>query len=254
MNRNTFIGIIELILEQRAREDKFSETIKKAYLDAGECGDFRDAPSYTPATNVFIDALLDKLAEDFVSENQTLESAQDTINYYMYELSLMDWQFIEPIDPKVNDFEMHAVPAYMEVDGVKIQMSTPGELYDALIYCMEAHDRPEETISSETKLKSAIMAGKQDDTSTKLHSVVGESPESVEYRVKKIIGEQLGLDYITEIQSKNYLESDLGADSLDVVEIVMQIENEFGITFPDDWCPDTVEDLILMVKYQKLQK
>ena len=239
MNRNTFIGIIELILEQRAREDKFSEAIKKAYLDAGECSDFRDAPSYTPATNVFIDALLDKLAEDFVSENQTLESAQDTINYYMYELSLMDWQFIEPIDPAVNNFEMHAVPAYMEVNGIKFQLSNPGELYDLLVYCMnDKTGKPEETI----------------DASTKLRSVVGEPPESVEYKVKKIVGEQLGLDYITEIQSKNYLDTDLGADSLDVVEIVMQIENEFGITFPDDWHPDTVEDLVLMVKYQELQK
>ncbi len=55
----------------------------------------------------------------------------------------------------------------------------------------------------------------------------------VEGRVKKIVVEHLGVD-----ESKVSLEAsfidDLGADSLDTVELVMAFEEEFGIEIPDD--------------------
>lgn len=49
-------------------------------------------------------------------------------------------------------------------------------------------------------------------------------------RVKKVIKESLAKDSVTE--SSNFID-DLGADSLDVVEIVMDLEEEFGITIED---------------------
>ena len=56
---------------------------------------------------------------------------------------------------------------------------------------------------------------------------------SIEERVKKIIAEQLGVkeDEITNAQS--FVE-DLGADSLDTVELVMALEEEFEIDIPDE--------------------
>jgi len=53
-------------------------------------------------------------------------------------------------------------------------------------------------------------------------------------KVVKIIGEQLGLDDVSGVTAKTSLMGDLEADSLDAVEIVMAIEDEFGVEIPDE--------------------
>ena len=52
-------------------------------------------------------------------------------------------------------------------------------------------------------------------------------------KVKELVAEQLGIskDKITENSNLN---EDLGADSLDVIEMLMTLEDEYGITIPDD--------------------
>ncbi len=52
-------------------------------------------------------------------------------------------------------------------------------------------------------------------------------------RVKKIIVEQLGVEE-TEVTPEASITDDLGADSLDQVELVMAFETEFGIDIPDE--------------------
>ena len=52
-------------------------------------------------------------------------------------------------------------------------------------------------------------------------------------KVKKIIAEQLGVDE-GEITNESHFIDDLGADSLDTVELVMALEEEFGIEIPDE--------------------
>ena len=59
------------------------------------------------------------------------------------------------------------------------------------------------------------------------------SDKTNEVRVKEIIVEQLGVNEDQVTAEANLLE-DLGADSLDAVELVMAIEEEFGIEVPDD--------------------
>jgi len=56
---------------------------------------------------------------------------------------------------------------------------------------------------------------------------------NIEERVKKIIAEQLGVKK-EEIRPESSFVDDLGADSLDTVEIVMALEEEFGIEIPDE--------------------
>ena len=56
---------------------------------------------------------------------------------------------------------------------------------------------------------------------------------SVEERVKKIIVEQLGAN-ADEVVSDSAFVEDLGADSLDTVELVMAFEEEFDIEIPDE--------------------
>ena len=52
-------------------------------------------------------------------------------------------------------------------------------------------------------------------------------------RVKKIVVEHLNVDADKVIENASFIE-DLGADSLDTVELVMAFEEEFGIEIPDD--------------------
>ncbi len=52
-------------------------------------------------------------------------------------------------------------------------------------------------------------------------------------RVKKIVVEHLDVDPAKVVDNANFID-DLGADSLDTVELVMAFEEEFGVEIPDD--------------------
>ena len=52
-------------------------------------------------------------------------------------------------------------------------------------------------------------------------------------RVKKIVLEHLGVDEAKVVENASFID-DLGADSLDTVELVMAFEEEFGVEIPDD--------------------
>lgn len=64
-------------------------------------------------------------------------------------------------------------------------------------------------------------------------------------RVKKIVIEHLGVDEAKVTDDARFVD-DLGADSLDTVELVMAFEEEFGIEIPDDAAEkiNTVKDAI----------
>jgi len=57
--------------------------------------------------------------------------------------------------------------------------------------------------------------------------------ENIEQRVKKIVAEQLGVNE-ADIRNESSFVDDLGADSLDTVELVMALEDEFGTEIPDE--------------------
>ena len=56
---------------------------------------------------------------------------------------------------------------------------------------------------------------------------------SIEERVAKIVAEQLGTD-VDQVKPESSFVDDLGADSLDTVELVMALEEEFDLEIPDD--------------------
>ena len=55
----------------------------------------------------------------------------------------------------------------------------------------------------------------------------------IESKVKKIIVEKLGVDE-AEVTTEASFTNDLGADSLDTVELIMEFEKEFNVSIPDD--------------------
>ena len=57
--------------------------------------------------------------------------------------------------------------------------------------------------------------------------------DSIEQRVKKIVAEQLGVNE-ADIKTESSFVDDLGADSLDTVELVMAFEEAFDIEIPDE--------------------
>jgi acyl carrier protein len=71
----------------------------------------------------------------------------------------------------------------------------------------------------------------------------------LETRIKEIIADQLGVE-IEKLKEDTSFVQDLGADSLDVVELVMAFEEEFGIEIPDEDAEKirTVGDVINYLK------
>ncbi|MEJ2472454.1 MAG: acyl carrier protein [Desulfobacterales bacterium] len=74
---------------------------------------------------------------------------------------------------------------------------------------------------------------------------------SVEDKVKKIIAEKLGVDMSEVVPEASFVD-DLGADSLDLVELIMSMEEEFDTDISDEDAEkiQTVKDAINFVKAQ----
>ena len=68
-------------------------------------------------------------------------------------------------------------------------------------------------------------------------------------RVKKIVVEHLGVEADKVTEDASFID-DLGADSLDIVELVMAFEEEFGVEIPDDAAEQilTVKDAIAFIE------
>ena len=71
----------------------------------------------------------------------------------------------------------------------------------------------------------------------------------IESKVREIICDKLGVDP-AEVSPEKVFTVDLGADSLDTVELIMAFEQEFGITIPDDEAEkiSTVGDAISFIE------
>lgn len=73
--------------------------------------------------------------------------------------------------------------------------------------------------------------------------------DSVEERVISIVAEQLGVSKEQVTPETSFI-NDLGADSLDTVELVMELEEEFGISIPDD-AADKIQTVGQVIDYIK---
>ncbi|MEE8109490.1 MAG: acyl carrier protein [bacterium] len=74
-------------------------------------------------------------------------------------------------------------------------------------------------------------------------------PEEAVSKIKALIAEQLSVDIEKVTDEASFIE-DLGADSLDTVELVMALEEEYGVDIPDDDVENvtTVKDVIAYIE------
>lgn len=71
-------------------------------------------------------------------------------------------------------------------------------------------------------------------------------------KVQKLLAEALNIDDLSKITMESNIITDLGADSLDMVEMLMSLEDNFGITVPDEAANDLVT-VGAIVKYIEAQ-
>jgi acyl carrier protein len=86
--------------------------------------------------------------------------------------------------------------------------------------------------------------------------MAGDKLKEITEKVKQIISEQLGVEEAEVTPSASFVD-DLGADSLDTVELVMALEEHFDIEIPDDAAEKirTVQDAIDYIdKHSKVSK
>jgi acyl carrier protein len=86
--------------------------------------------------------------------------------------------------------------------------------------------------------------------------MAGDKQKEIAEKVKQIISEQLGVEEAEVTPSASFTD-DLGADSLDQVELVMALEENFDIEIPDDAAEKirTVQDAIDYIdKHSKVSK
>lgn len=72
-------------------------------------------------------------------------------------------------------------------------------------------------------------------------------------KVQKLLAEQLNIDDANSITMESNVIADLHADSLDVVEMLMSLEDEFGISVPDEIANElvTVKAIVEFIESQK---
>jgi acyl carrier protein len=73
--------------------------------------------------------------------------------------------------------------------------------------------------------------------------------DAIESQLKQIVVKQLGVDEAAVVTDAKFIE-DLGADSLDIVELVMAMEDSFSINIPDDEAENirTVREAVAYIK------
>ena len=71
-------------------------------------------------------------------------------------------------------------------------------------------------------------------------------------KVKKIIADQLSVK-VEDVKDDTNIAEELGADSLDLVEILMSLEDEFGVSIPDEAIPEikTINHIVDFIESHK---
>ena len=161
----------------------------------------------------------------------------------------------EAVCQKLFDFDalmMQSVPSLktpgvlvMDMDMTSVQI----EGIDEIARCLNVYDEV-------AAITGEAMHGRLDFASSlkKRVSLLKGGDALVLEKVKSIIVDKLGVDP-SEVKETASFTNDLGADSLDTVELIMEFEKEFGITIPDEDAGEKIATVGDAIKYieSKLQ-
>jgi acyl carrier protein len=117
---------------------------------------------------------------------------------------------------------------------------------------------PEVNAKGETvrnKSAAVIKDNQAPPAAVKEGQTAGSTATTVEERVIDIVCENLGVNKEQVTRQTSFIE-DIGADSLDIVELVMELEEEFEITIPDDQAEQikTVGEAIDYIEREQAKK
>ncbi len=121
------------------------------------------------------------------------------------------------------------------------------EVCNSIIQCVTFK---EQAISA--KIEEAIQLEKEQEE-TKKRRLKEERIKTMEFeKIQKIIAEEMNLN-VEDVKPESRFVEDLAADSLDVIQIVLKLEEEFDIEIPDDAVEQisTVQDAVDQIKSKK---
>ncbi len=182
-----------------------------------------------------------------------LDFTQDAVDYYKMRLNLFEggtYSLDTPLDKAEALYDL--AKALLHNGDASEALETCRECIDQINKVKEnKEDLDDDYLKNAESLfkdiQSHIPEQKEALPSVDVSDVY--TTEFLSEVIKILISAKLGVDE-SEVVDDAHLTNDLGADSLDCVELLMQVEKEFGITFPDEECEkvSTVGDAIRLVK------
>ena len=102
---------------------------------------------------------------------------------------------------------------------------------------MENNNEIGHALSAVSALKGIKSKQNEAATSSSFASSLARKPISAEsniaLQIREIVADKLGVS-LSAVTNNASFANDLGADSLDIVELIMELEKEFGVSIPDD--------------------
>lgn len=102
---------------------------------------------------------------------------------------------------------------------------------------MENNNEIGQALSAVSALKGIKSKQNEAATSSSFASSLARKPISAEsniaLQIREIVADKLGFN-LSAVTNNASFANDLGADSLDIVELIMELEKEFGVSIPDD--------------------
>ena len=97
---------------------------------------------------------------------------------------------------------------------------------------------------------SRVHASSNEASSAAAEPTVTLTAEETLKRLQELVGEHLSIEDLSRIRAETHFKNDLGADSLDVIELVLAVEQEFDITIEDDYAShiSTIQDALEYLK------
>jgi len=169
-----------------------------------------------------------------IDKDYELRVLKMVVNKYLDETISATEESLKALETNRDQFVWELATRIYSQSGNKVELCRVRDIVNSRIGAMKYQLAAEKERIAEPTQSAAEEARLRD----KITSILGEFREDegrakVFVRLRKIISEQLGVDE-SKVALNSHLSNDLGADDLDLVEVVMTLEEEFDIEIPDE--------------------